>query len=697
MSEYRSGKLPFKPRARLLLLLGDQLIRDSGIAVFELVKNAYDADASKAIVTMYDVSDSQDARIVVKDNGSGMDWGTVTNIWLEPGTDHRNLQRIAGKRTEKHGRFPMGEKGVGRFAAHKLGSQVTLVTRKKNNLEVVVEIDWRDFEKGTYLDDIKVSIREREPKVFPRPRTGTQIEIRRLRDTWTRGMVRDLYRAIMSICSPFESPSDFETALVLHPQNGWLDGLLKPSEVLDFALFKASCSLQGTELQYDYSFQPLPGMNRLQGRKVAKKHVSLSRIVLTESGKKKVERIDLNEKKIGPIEIDLYVFDREPAVLEFSVNDKKGLKEFLDANGGIRVYRDNVRVYDYGQPENDWLDLGGRRVNLPTKRVSNNLVIGAVSLSLERSQDLIEKTNREGFIENRAYQLFRDAVLFAVTQIEQERKIDKLRIRSAYHKGRKKEPVLEDLALLREKIEKHGLEEELGRYLDNVEKQFIEVRDRLLTAAGAGLSLAVVIHEVEKGIEELNKAVSRNVPMDSIRELARSLSELVEGLTYLTRKSGTTKEKASVLIRHALFNTEYRTNYHKIRVINGMEQGDPDFSVKCTRRLIIATLMNLIDNSIWWLDNKGAKDKRIYIGTTQDLKNGPAIIVADNGPGFLDPPEYLVQPFMSRKPDGMGLGLHLASEVMKAHNGRLEFPEAGDVSLPTEFDGAVVALLFGGE
>jgi len=111
--------------------------------------------------------------------------------------------------------------------------------------------------------------------------------------------------------------------------------------------------------------------------------------------------------------------------------------------------------------------------------------------------------------------------------------------------------------------------------------------------------------------------------------------------------------------------------------------------------------MNLIDNSIWWLDNKWgprskAGVKKIYIGTSRDFSEGPAIVVADNGPGFSDPPEYLVEPFMSRKPDGMGLGLHLADQVMKVQGGKLLFPDADDVTLPADYDGAIVALVFGG-
>jgi nitrogen fixation/metabolism regulation signal transduction histidine kinase len=122
-----------------------------------------------------------------------------------------------------------------------------------------------------------------------------------------------------------------------------------------------------------------------------------------------------------------------------------------------------------------------------------------------------------------------------------------------------------------------------------------------------------------------------------------------------------------------------------------------DFDVKCSRRLIISTIMNLVDNSIWWLDNKWGDQtgkKKILIEQLKDLDGHRAIIVADNGPGFIDPPEFLIEPFLSRKPDGMGLGLHIASEVMKAQGGDLVFPEKGDIDLPREFDGAVVALSF---
>src|SRR3989338_10417261 len=155
-----------------------------------------------------------------------MDWQIVTEVWLEPGTDFRARQKKHRERTRRYGRLPIGEKGIGRFAVHKLGTHITLITRKRNNPEVVVEIDWTDFEGDKYLSRIPVKVREREPRIFVGKKTGTRIEIARLRNDWTRGMVRELARSITSICSPFEEKGSFRPKLVLMDRKEWLEGIL---------------------------------------------------------------------------------------------------------------------------------------------------------------------------------------------------------------------------------------------------------------------------------------------------------------------------------------------------------------------------------------------------------------------------------------------------------------------------------------
>jgi anti-sigma regulatory factor (Ser/Thr protein kinase) len=133
----------FRPRARLLQLMGDQLIGSSRLAVFELVKNAYDADASRVRLTFHDLG-TKDAKIVIRDNGEGMNLDVLTNVWLEPGADYRELQKQSNKRSEKFHRLPLGEKGVGRFAVHKLGTYIKLNTKQLEQSEYEVSIDWEE-------------------------------------------------------------------------------------------------------------------------------------------------------------------------------------------------------------------------------------------------------------------------------------------------------------------------------------------------------------------------------------------------------------------------------------------------------------------------------------------------------------------------------------------------------------------------
>jgi signal transduction histidine kinase len=684
----RCESLPFKPRARILMLLGDQLIRDSGIAVFELVKNAYDADATHARVTLAHVRDPMIARVIIEDDGVGMSWDKVVNVWLEPGTDHRQDQKRGGFRTPRFHRLPLGEKGVGRFAVHKIGKKIQLVTRQRNSLEVLVEIDWNRFATERYLEDAEVKVSQRRPEYFTGDATGTRIEISDLNEELSRGVVRQIFRAVTSISSPFQGPQEFCATVELVPSDTTTTGLLNIDSVLECAPYRASCVIESGQLTYSYEFQPPDSSDRVIGRRV-----NSDAMPLPGSTPKS---LFFEESDFGRVSMDFRIYDLDSHVLSFSVSDKKGFRDILKRHGGVRVYRDGVRVYDYGEPGNDWLDLGGSRVNDPGGKVSVNQIIAAVHLDGQCSHALIEKTNREGFIENAAFFRFQEMVRFALQQVIFERNQDKAKLRQLYRGNKRQAAVTAELAELRAAIEKYPMAAtDLLPLVDRVEAKYVEMRDTLMTAAGAGLTLSIVIHEVEKGISSLSRAVERKSSLTELRDLAVHLDELVDGLTYLTRKSGRRSEKFGDLIAQTIKNTNYRTRAHRILVVNGIFAGDPDCSAVCSKRLIIATLMNLMDNSIYWLSTRNGIEKRIYLGATRSIAGGPVLFVADNGPGFQDDPGMLVQPFMSRKPDGMGLGLHVASTVMESHDGgRLVFPTGIEIGLDERYCGAIVGLQF---
>lgn len=180
-------------------------------------------------------------------------------------------------------------------------------------------------------------------------------------------------------------------------------------------------------------------------------------------------------------------------------------------------------------------------------------------------------------------------------------------------------------------------------------------------------------------------------------DLVKHLSSLIDGYAGLIRKSSLEPFSLSKVIDQALFNTEYRLKVHSIEVIKAYKNRDP-ITLKVSRSFLSSSLINLIDNAIYWLERKHQRDssfsKKIFIDTVQEDEL-VHLVFADNGTGFLVPTDNLAQPFMSTKPDGIGLGLHIVDEVMKAQGGILSFPDHGDFELPEDFDsGALIVLTF---
>lgn len=204
-----------------------------------------------------------------------------------------------------------------------------------------------------------------------------------------------------------------------------------------------------------------------------------------------------------------------------------------------------------------------------------------------------------------------------------------------------------------------------------------------------------MIHEIEKISKELLLVVKKDKTPERVLYLARHLSQLVEGYTFIIRGSGMKEESLAGLIDQALFNIEFRIRAHNIDVVMDYNKTLTCPKIKCARRFVINSIMNILDNSIWWLDYYEIKEKKVYITLSEEIKGYTSIVIADNGKGFSLPTEDIIKPFVSGKPDGMGIGLHIASETMTAQKGKLLFPDPGDFSIPTEYKkGAIVALCF---
>ncbi|MGJ8716578.1 MAG: ATP-binding protein [Maribacter stanieri] len=704
----------FKPRARLLLQLGDQLIKNESIALVELVKNSYDADASFVNIYMENIDDPENGVIIIEDDGYGMNADIVENVWLEPGSDFKTQKIIKLEVSPKFKRLPIGEKGIGRFGVHKLGNVIEMTSKSKNEKEVFVKIDWTDFEKYKYLDQVPITIIERdEPKIFKNEKTGTNIVISNLRKKWERGIAREVKRSITALASPFEKNDTFKPSFDILDKPRWFDGLLKWEEVKDYALFKFHITLKGNKIEkFQYDFVPWETMTKLNPREIKEDNPLIENSntlkYTKEFGDLSGNVIDLNntEIEIGSIVFEGYVFDRDSFVMKMGVSDKTGFNKYLNSNGGVKVFRDGLRVYDYGEPENDWLELNHRRFQQPAKRISNNIIIGAVYIDRKTSKKLIEKTNREGFVENIAYQAFKSSLLHSIELVETLRFQDKKKLKEVYGPTPKSAPVMSTLDEAKKYVEKRvGDLEVKGRiikYFNKIESDYKLLSENLLKAAGAGLSMSVVVHEIEKIIYEVLQVVKTENTSDRVLKLVEHLSSLIDGYAEIIRKSSQTNISISQIIDQSLFNTEYRLDSHKITIERAYKNYKGSQKIKIAKNLLIGSIMNIIDNAIYWLDQKGFKaienkedyQKKIFIDLTED-EHFINLVIADNGTGFLVPTDDVTEPFISAKPGGMGLGLHIASEIMEAQKGRLIFPEKGDFEIPKEYEkGAIIVLSF---
>jgi hypothetical protein len=694
----------FRPRARILQLLGDELIGSARLALFELVKNAYDADANVVTLSL-NVAAGEAPSIVAEDDGEGMTLKTIRDVWLVPGHDLRRQQREEQKRSPKHHRLPLGEKGLGRFAVHKLGNKISMVTRAKGELECVVDIEWAELIAKPFLDEAPVRIKRRDPQIFKGSQTGTLIEISELRSEWTRGEVRRLYRQITSICSPFQDASDFSALLEVPGHESWLSDLPDVREILNRAIWKFSFKLENGRFDWKYEFKQVPGL-KLDPRDVEKigDRLKLPPISGDDRMEKKVIADENTTKGIGPVRGEFYVYDRDREVLK-RLTSVQLLTDYLDDNGGIRVYRDGIRVYNYGEAGDDWLGLDLRRVNAPTRGISRNIILGAVQLSLQHSTQLVEKTNREGFVENSATQELRRIVLGALATLESERQIDKERIRklTAPPDDPVTSKIEKPIAALRQALDNQGVRNKFESFIAKIEHDYRDMQETLLSAGMSGLNLAVVFHEVERGVRALHQVIVDGTNPEAAALQARELMHLLDGFSTLLRRDSRAKHSARKLVDAARRYNILRLRHHRVRLVCPlMEDKGENFEARFAFGLIVGAVNNLIDNSLYWMrvrwpdvpPEPAPSPRQIYIGTSEDFEAGPALIIADTGPGFEDEPDRLVRPFFTRKPSGMGLGLYYTNLAMELNGGQVVFPERGEVDLPEGFDGAVVALVF---
>lgn len=694
-------KVNFSVSPRILSHLGEDLIKNESIALFELIKNSYDACAINCIVN-FNFQNGKLKSITLEDDGFGMNRELIETVWLVVGTDNKK------KKLEPNqcGRIPLGEKGIGRLSIHKLGNKITLISKTKRDCEVELAIDWNKLYEAKEINDFSIELIENEkPKAFLNT-SGTKIIIENLKTDWDRRQLREVYRNITSLNSPFSDGNDSFRVLANSNTNVF-EGLPDFEDIKNNALYFGHCKMRGGEIvEFKYEFKPWKKLDRVDSGRIVKLKNLLDEDKIIKKWNaelRKYEDIDLNESEVGTIEFDIVIFDTDAQIFSYVNTEKKALKDYLRENGGVRVYRDGVRVYNYGERDNDWLGIDLKRVHRVGGNVSNNIVIGSVKIKRDSSRGLVEKTNREGFIENEYYFDFVEAVNYALSLIVRERNTDKSLLSTLYKKHRSVEPVLSDLnevmVLVENKVDNKEIKDEILKYLYRVNEQYKEVKEVLIKSANAGLNLGIVIHEVDKLIAELTGCIERNDKERAIR-ISLSLEKIIRGYSAMLKKSDIRLQSLTEIASVALDNYEFRFLDHSISIISNLRTSNLKAYLAHAESISVVT--NLLDNSIFWLSYSRNSNPYISVFITDQIKGYNSIVVSDNGPGFILPLDVAVEPFQTGKPHniGSGLGLHVANEMMMAMKGKLLLiSDANEIDFPkpvkdNKVNKAIVALCF---
>lgn len=689
--------LPFRAHARLLTMLGDQLIKNERIALVELVKNAYDADATLVTVDFVgfgdDYSVQPESAVVITDNGTGMTEEVVRTAWMNPATPSKAIAKDAVARTPR-GRVLQGEKGIGRFATFKLGTQVSVVTRAESTpTEITLLVDISGLDENAedsrrleyYLDDVTAIFDKAHPTRFVGQNGdnlhGTQLEIRGLRAQWSEELVTQAFADLDRMQPQLwngerlaSKRSDFEVRFLRDGEDLRL-GIARGQEFQD-VLERAV--LRVTDGRFDSDEKCITFT--LNDREIT--------LPLDGSDIRGLRRFRTNFQRqdgtwadpaCGSFEFEFYVFDfgvSAPARHWLDREDKDRLKEHR-----IYLYRDGIRVYPYGDRRDDWLEVDAIRGTESARSMfSNDQTVGVVSITQAGNPLLRDKTNREGLLD--VGNASQDFVAVLQTILAYLRAKPYEQYAAANRRAKEK-------SLRGERFDKHiralrqdsTLPERALQHLDSLETAVLAERElsalqlaRTEQLAGVGLSVETASHDlITAGIEafRIARQIVDELQLLDLRETAvyAMATAQVLRLQFITARFQdvqglfvSTRQKPSKMDIVALMR--------RVRSMYGGLHAEEDikFEIDDSSRLeavsneaaILQCFINLVDNATYWLMTSSHHPREIRVFTS----GGDTLHITDTGPGVAEQDEpYIFEPFYSGKGEtGKGLGLYIARQ-----------------------------------
>lgn len=706
--------LSFRPRARLVSVLGEHLISDQAVGLIELVKNAYDADATEVQIELLGLHQPEATTVVVRDNGTGMTFEDIAEKWLSPAIDHKERAKQQRQRSQL-GRLPIGEKGVGRFAVHQIGRTLELVTRSAGRQEIILPINWDDFESGeSYLDALSLTVQERDPEIFIGESTGTLIKIRRARCQWTRALLEKVHRTLRRLQSPLrqDQRSTFGITLTCPDFPEFED--LSSTDILDRAHYEFR-ALVDAEGACDFEYRCAhPAVT-------ARTKVGIENLISLAG-----DELHSSPPECGPFWLNLYVWDRSRDYLaQAGVSAKE-----LNAQCGVSLYRDDLRVLPYGEPGNDWLLLDQERIQDPAGRIGNNQVVGLIQVLQENNLQLRDTTNREGLIENDAFRDLRALSRAAIRLFTAYWKKDRPPARDSAAKRQGSLVVAREVASALKETASSDVQVEIPispNPSDDMEpavsanaetttvsqREAVEIlienlngaaasdrekesrMERLLTVAGIGLAAERVVHEFGRQVTAAFEALKQ------VRQLAPGGSRSLGAVNLLDTCLTTLRSEFRILAPYeSIGGPQKRAEELSLREsaelaltinkrlieekkIRACVIGE-DFHVRARQSSIVQVIDNLVNNACYWLGRVSVDSNRLLQVILDRARR--QVLIVDNGPGVQPEAQtHLFEPFFSMKAGGTGLGLYISREVMERMSASIQLLVGPDPRIGEQF------------
>lgn len=716
-----------RPAARLIHTIGSDLIGDSYAALVELVKNSYDADATKVnIVFKYTEIDNEKALIIsIKDDGHGMDFDTVINKWLVPATDDKLKRKVS----KKGSRTLQGRKGIGRFAASILGQEMTLSTVDENGEKSEAVIDWRIFKTDEFLENIELLIEKKETQepsgtdilIIAKDEKYEEVAIDENGDEeviekidaklsyWNRDTLNQLVSELRKLISPFDESIEDKFKINLSFENSPFNDIDDNIKIETYPIIK----------YYDY---------RVSGTISDKGKANLlfennvnPEVVQTEKIEKTFE-ISESSNFCGEIKIDFRVFDREPEAIENLINKglinpvskvlmgKREARNQLNEVYGVNIYKNSFRIRPYGNKGVDWLGLDKSRVQSFADRVSNNQIVGFVTIQSEEASGLEEKSARDGLKENEFYSGLVELSQKALSELEERRYGFRLKSKKSRGETSKIQDKINTLFSLTDvkssigktlsefKIDKNAIDE-IDNILTKEEAKKAELKEEIEKTiaiyqgqATLGKIVNFILHEGRKPLQFFNsetKVMERYLKFYRAKPTEEDYEHLVksiDGFKINSKFISTLFKRISPL---AKLKREKKSDFSVIRVINesldvfksSIEEANIEIDIVGDEKVEIfgwsedlyIALTNLIENSVYWLGISKTVEKKIVI---EVIQNNDSVIIdyKDTGPGLTDleiESGAIFEPGYSKKIEGTGLGLAIAGEASDRLNGEL--------------------------